>query len=184
MKKFPVFAGILLIAGVLATMGFSNPLHVQNGVVRSYSPNASLEVRDNGGVQDYTLPQGVTVLPQNASNQLGAGARVTVVAQCYHAGAANRTPGSSKDNVSNDHACVALAVIVRAPANGAIPATGGTGGAAAGTSTPAAGTPGAAGSTAVTATPMICPSPMAAGTPSAGGATGTAVPCVTPTSTP
>ena len=207
MKKIPVFTSALLIAGVLATMAFSRPLIVRNGVVRGYSANNSLTIVNHGEELTFTLPQDAQVLPQNSATGLGAGARVTVFAQCFHGGAASATNTVNNGRQANDHVCVALGVLVRAAAPGAVPATGGTGGAAAGTTTPAAGTAGTGGTAAgtstpaasattatttgtETATPMVCPTATVTGTPAAGGGTtltGTPtamVPCMTPTATP
>ncbi len=247
MKKIPVFTSVLLVAGVLATMAFTHPLSVDNGVVRGVSSNAganggSFEIRNHGETMTFILRQGVTILPSGAT--LAVGDHVTVFADCFHSGVANRnvnqvtsasrtggtTAASSTSNTTsntantaatngmklngmargthmngNEHACFALAVLVRKSATaasaGAVPATGGTGTpAATGSSTPAAGaaatgtpsssTPAASASTA-TATPMVCPTATGTGTPAAGGsgamsgtATATAMPCVTPTSTP
>ncbi len=236
MKKIPVFTSILLIAGVLATMGFSHPLVVRNGIVRGASQNGgSLDIINHGLVDDFVLRQGATILPSGST--LAVGDHVTVFADCFHSGLANRNApattsanntnngttaatatttntantnaGRSHSRESNDHVCIALAVLVRkgtatAASGGAVPATGGTAtgtsapstSGATGSSTPAASaSPAASATSAASATPMVCPTstptmmagtgtPAATSTPVMGTATATATsmaPCVTPT---
>ncbi len=174
MKKIPVFTSILLIAGVLATMGFSHPLVVRNGIVRGASQNGgSLDITNHGLTDDFILRQGVTILPSGST--LAVGDHVTVFADCFHSGlestSASTNTGSSHSRVGNDHECIALAVLVRkgtatAASGGAVPATGGTAtgtsapsaSGATGSSTPAtSATPAASATSATSAPQMLCP---------------------------
>ncbi len=184
MKKIPVLASILLIAGVLATMGFSHPLVVRNGIVRGASQNGgSLDITNHGMVDDFILRQGATILPSGST--LAVGDHVTVFADCFHSGlastSANTNSGSSHSRVGNDHECIALAVLVRkgtatAASGGAVPATGGT---ATGTTAPS--TSGATGSS----TPAASATSAASVTPAASATSATSAPqMLCPTSTP
>jgi hypothetical protein len=191
MKKIPVLLTTLLVAGVvLATSAFTHPLAVRNGIVTDYSAGSSLTIRGSGLDQTYAIRSNQNLTQPNATSGLGIGARVTVFATCYgtghnggsggagatgqaavsgrgqarHNGLANSEARGSEANSNN---CVALFVLVRAPASAANGTSGTSGAAATGTTT---------GTAAATSSPAVT------GTPTTGtGGTGTAMPTMTPT---
>src|SRR5512142_506184 len=103
MKKIPVFTSILLIAGVLATMAFSRPLVMDNGVVRGVSANlsngGSLDLRNNGQVTTFIVRQGAAMFPSGAT--VAAGDHVTILADCFHPQTTNRSANGTTANTSN-----------------------------------------------------------------------------------
>ncbi len=180
MKKIPLIVSALLIVGVLATSAFTRPLAVRNGVVTDYSAGSSITIRSGGSEQTYAIRgTAANVMPSDMSNGLGAGARVTVFAQCFAASprsssqassqqattgnASNQNADSSGDRFSeaNSNNCVALAIVVRqagttSSSTSSSTSTGSTGTGATGTGTPAVTeTPGTTGSP----TPMVTVTP-------------------------
>lgn len=167
MKKIPLIVSALLIVGVLATTAFTRPLAVRNGVVTDYSAGSSITIRSGGSEQTYAIRgTAANVMPSDMSNGLGAGARVTVFAQCFNAnprstskassqqaavGNAGKNGSNSNDDrfsEANSNNCVALAIVVRQAGTTSNGTSSSTGTGSTGTGTPA-----------VTETPMVTVTP-------------------------
>ncbi len=85
MKKVSLVVGALLILGVLVTSAFSFPLSVRTGSVIGFTAGKSLTLRGfDRDIVNYNMTTNTKVMPSAMSNDLKAGARVTVFADCFH----------------------------------------------------------------------------------------------------
>ena len=106
MKKLPILFVLVLVVSVLTTQAFATvPMQVQNGVVVGYTLGKGITIREYGDkVVDFNLTTNTKVIqPSDSNGTLDAGARVTVVAW--------RLKTTQADG------WMALAIIVRSPAN-------------------------------------------------------------------
>lgn len=110
MNRIPVWMKLALVAGVLtavivtsAASFFSPSANTRNGVVYGYVAGKSISIRGFArNLYDYNLTDKTQILPTALASGVGAGAQVTVVAQCF--------------STSATSGCTALQIWVRMPA--------------------------------------------------------------------
>ncbi len=218
MKRIPLIASILVIASVLVTAAFTRPLASRNGVVVSYTPGKSLVLHSDGvdmtyivrgttfaNVQGLGTGARVTVWATclgGANSAANMALRQSIASLQTKFGVSNGQTGANgqfgNSNPAfnkamhnlvegNANPCIAVFIKVRSAAKG-VPATGGTGGAAA--SATSTGTSAASSSTsaATTAAPSAAvsstPAASATSSGSTGGAAGATSATATMTATP